>query len=246
MEIASLFGLSLLGSVAGLAGGAVFFISKKFSGMLASVAIPLAAGVLLALTFLELLPESIELLGENTYLLLLVVFVGFFLVERFLFFLHHHEGHMHESAVPLVLFGDTIHNFLDGAAIAAAFLVSPGLGLVVALATFLHETPHEIADFGILLSAGYSRAKAFWTNFFSALATIPGAFLTYYFSAVIENLEAYLLTVAAGLFLYIAATDFLPEVGHEHGKFSLKEVFFLLVGVGIMIGVGFAFPEMTR
>ena len=127
-EITVLFLLATLGSVAGLIGGAIFLLKKEWAKGLASRALPLAAGVLLAVSFLELLPEAVEQVGETAFVTLLVVFVALFLIERFLFLLHHHdERHSHGSkaAVPMVIFGDTVHNFLDGVAIAAAFVVEP-------------------------------------------------------------------------------------------------------------------------
>ena len=130
-----------------------------------------------------------------------------------------------------MIFGDTVHNFLDGVAIAAAFLVNPSLGLVVALSTFLHETPHEIADFGILLSAGWSRQKAFVANLFSALATFPGALLTYFYASRVESAVGVLLAIAAGLFLYVAATDFLPEVRHAPKTKPWRQALLLIMGI---------------
>src|SRR3972149_4452924 len=238
--------LAFLGSVAGLIGGAVLLFKESWSRKLSNLALPLATGVLLAVSFLDLLPEAVEEVGTGAFSIVLGVFILLFLIERFLFHLHHHSSGDEvdpKTTIPLVIFGDTIHNFLDGVAIAAAFMVSPPLGLTVALATFLHETPHEIADFGILLSAGFKPSKAFLTNFYSALATFPGAFLTYFFSQKIEGSIGVLLSVAAGLFLYVASTDFLPENKMESEKSSIKNVSFLVLGVIIVILIGIALPH---
>lgn len=249
----SLLILSFIGSVAGLIGGVVFLFRKKWAKVLAQSAVPLAAGVLLAVSLLDLLPEAIEEIGSQAFPVILIVFVALFLVERFLFYLHHHfdlENHTYqkdrhtETAVPLVIFGDTIHNFLDGVAIAASFIVNPYLGLIVAFSTFLHETPHEIADFGILLSAGWTRQKAFFANFLSALATFPGAILTFYYAERIEAGVGTLLAVAAGLFLYVAATDFLPEVSHAPIGSSRRQALFLVIGILAIVALGFFVPEM--
>lgn len=242
-----LFLYALLGSVAGLIGGVVFLVSKKGAAFLTKISLPLAAGVFLALSFLDLLPEAVEEAGPVAFSIILAVFIIIFLIERLFFPLHHHEDdHPHKSAVPFVIFGDTIHNFLDGIAIGAGFLVNPSLGLLVALGSFLHETPHEIADFAILLRSGFSKAKAFWTNFFSALATIPGAFLTYYYADKVESGIGILLAVAAGLFLYVATTDFLPELTHEHKEKGAhwEQTLFLIIGVLIVVGVRALFPEV--
>ncbi len=248
MELLQLFGLSLLGSIAGLIGGVIFLVRKDLCKPLSKIAIPLAAGVLLALSLLDLFPEAVEQVGDTAFTVVLSVFVLSFLTEKFLFSLHHHEdhdhAHEHKDAVSLVIFGDTIHNFLDGVAIGASFLIDPSLGLFVSLATFLHETPHEIADFGILVSNGWSRKRAFMANFFSAIFTIPGAFLTYFFAAKIESGTGILLSVAAGLFLYVASTDFLPELSHDHGKSNVKQAFFLILGIILIALLKVFVPEM--
>ena len=237
-DLLNIIALAFLGSIAGLIGGAIFLFRADWGRKLSSMALPLATGVLLAVSFLDLLPEAVDQLDTGAFSVVLVVFILLFLIERFLFHLHHHttEDEVEpKTAIPLVIFGDTIHNFLDGVAIAAAFMVSPPLGVTVALATFLHETPHEIADFGILLSAGFKPSKAFLTNFYSALATFPGALLTFFFSQKIEGSVGVLLSVAAGLFLYVAATDFLPETKMESEKSSVKNVSFLILGVILII-----------
>jgi len=158
-----------------------------------------------------------------------------------------HAGHSHvqgETVVPLVIIGDTIHNFLDGVVIGASFLVNPSLALIVSFSTFLHETPHEVADFGILLAKGWSRKKAFLTNLLSALATFPGAFLTYLYAEKIEGGVGILLALAAGFFLYVATTDFLPEATHAPRKFIGRQALFLLIGIFMMVIIRVIFPEI--
>lgn len=250
----SLLILAFIGSIAGLIGGAVLIFKKNWAKALTSNAVPLAAGVLLAVSLLDLFPEAVEEIGDQAFPIILVVFVVLFLTERFFFSLHHHSDkdqalHSHglgkakKTIVPTVILGDTIHNFLDGVAIAASFMISPSLGLVVALSTFLHETPHEIADFGILLSAGWSRKKALATNFLSALATFPGALLTYFYASGVESAVGVLLAIAAGLFLYIATTDFLPEVGRAQKKSSWRQALFLIIGILVIVVLGIIFPK---
>ena len=245
-DLFNILALAFLGSIAGLIGGAVLLFKEHWTKTLANIALPLATGVLLAVSFLDLLPEAVEELGTNTFSIVLAVFIVLFLIERFLFHLHHHSSNDErepKTAIPLVIFGDTIHNFLDGVAIAASYMVNPALGLTVALATFLHETPHEIADLGILLKSGWARKKAFLANFYSALATFPGALFTFYFSQKVEGSVGVLLAIAAGLFLYVAATDFLPETKIESEKSSVKNVSFLILGVILVILIGILLPH---
>src|SRR3972149_5573452 len=253
-SISLLLVYSFIGSVAGLIGGVILLFKKEWAMKLASVSVPLAAGVLLALSWLDLLPEAVEEYGEGAFAVILLVFVILFLVERFFFYFHHHleggethAGHSHvqgETIIPLVIFGDTIHNFLDGVVIGAAFLVNPSLAMIVSFSTFLHETPHEVADFGILLAKGWSRKRAFWANFFSSLATFPGAILTYFYAERIEAGVGILLALATGFFLYVATTDFLPEATHAPRRYLGQQAIFLILGILAIVGIRILFPEV--
>ena len=237
-EFFQLFLLALLGSVIALVGGIVFLFSKKWSKILETNSVPFAAGVLITVAIGGLLPEALEVVGESAFTYVLLSFFGAYLFENVLFNIHHHDGHGHhdhESAVPLVIIGDTIHNLIDGVAIAASFFVSPGLGLITALSTFLHEVPHEIGDFGILLKAGWGKMRIFTVNLISSSMTIVGAFGLLLFQ---ENtvLIGVLLSISAGIFLYLGASDFLPHVG-GHEKSKKREIVALVVGVIVMLAV---------
>ena len=213
-------------------------LKKDWARTLSKYAVPFAAGVLLAVSILHLIPEAVSEYGEGAYLIVLIALLGSFLFEQFFAQLHHHEnrkGTQFKSTIPLVVVGDTIHNFIDGVAIAAAYLITPTFGVVVALATFLHETPHEIGDFGILMSRGMSRGKTFAINFMSALATFPGALMVYYLIPDGREKVGILLAISAGVFLYLGASDFLPEVGEkEERSVVIKEIALLLFGVLLM------------
>lgn len=239
--------LAFVGSVAGLIGGFIFLIKKEWARSLCGLAVPFAAGVLLSVSLLHLLPEAVHELGESAYLIVLLSLLGAFLFEQYFAHLHHHEDRQHtmqKASVPLVIFGDTIHNFIDGVAIASSYFVDPKFGLIVAFATFLHETPHEIGDFGVLMNAGWSRQKTFLANLFSAAATFPGALLVYFFARNVHQLTAVLLAISAGVFLFLGASDFLPDVGEEEkGIPAWKKITLLLLGVLIMYGLTFLFPD---
>jgi zinc and cadmium transporter len=240
--------LSLVGSVAGLIGGVIFLVKRQWSKVLSFYAIPFAAGVLLSVSVLHLIPEASEEMGSGAFMVTLISFLAAFIFEKYFASLHHHEGHegtLQKTTIPLVVFGDTIHNFIDGVAIAAAYLVSPGLGLTVTLSTFLHETPHEIGDFGVLISRGWSRKKTFITNLLSALATIPGALVVFYlFPNASEGSVAWLLAVAAGVFLYLGASDFLPEIGeHENKRDTFLKVLLVVIGVFTIYFMSQILPE---
>lgn len=239
--------LTFVGSVAGLIGGIVFLLKEKWAERLCRFAVPFAAGVLLSTSLLHLLPESVGKVGNDAFLCVLVALLSSFFFEQYCAQLHHHK-HQYSSklasSVPLVLLGDTVHNFIDGVAIASAFLVEPRFGLVVALASFLHETPHEIGDFGVLVAAGYSRGKTFTVNFLSALATFPGALMVFYLMRDAEEKIGLLLAISAGVFLYLGASDFLPEVGEkEDGVAAWKRFLPLVLGAAVMYSLTLVVPE---
>lgn len=230
--------LAFLGSIAGLIGGVIFLLKKEWARKLCCYAIPFAAGVLISVALLHTIPESQHVLGESAMVVVLAAFVFSFIFEEFFASLHHHEGRKHtmlKGSVPLVIFGDTVHNFIDGVAIAGAYLVEPMFGLVIALATFLHETPHEIGDFGVLYSAGWDRKKVVAVNALSASVTFVGVYFTYYIATSSVTFVGYALAIAGGVFLYLGAGDFLPEVSEGNGKVPpWKELLVFVFGVLLM------------
>lgn len=237
-EIIQLFLLSLLGSIVALLSGVIFLYNKKLSDTLQKHSIPFAAGVLITVSLLSLIPEAIEQLGNRALLVVLFSFFGAYLFEYFLVDIHHHEDGYHKKSqggsVALVIVGDTIHNFIDGIAIAASFFANPGLGLVTAFSTFLHEVPHEIGDFGILLAAKWKRKNILIINVISASATIVGAFLTF-FVAENSTFVGTMLSISAGIFLYLGAIDFLPELNAGSSGNKIKAIAPLIIGVVIMV-----------
>lgn len=230
--------LATIGSIAGLIGGAIFLVKIKWAKKLSEHAIPFAAGVLLSTSLLHLIPEAIRETGEIGYTWVLGALLASFFFEQFFAHLHHHNerrGTLLKATVPLVIFGDTIHNFIDGVAIAAAYITDPFFGFVVTLATFLHETPHEIGDFGVLMAAGWTRTRTMTANVLSALATFPGALLVFFFMREADETIGILLAISAGVFLYLGASDFLPEVGEEGRRTpALKNFLLLLTGISVM------------
>lgn len=229
--------LTLLGSIFGLIGGLAFLYIKGWSEWLLKYSTPFAAGVLLTVAIVGLLPEAVDSFGEGAYLITLVSFLTAFLFESLFFSIHHHDDEdtkdTIKGSVPLVIVGDTIHNFIDGAAIGASFATLPGLGLITAVSTFLHEVPHEIGDFGILLHAGWSKKSIILVNTISALVTIIGAFFVFFIFND-GSLLGVMLAIATGIFLYLGASDFLPNI-HRHHINPIKSLIVLLIGVAIMI-----------
>ena len=200
-----------------------------------------AAGTLLAVAFLDLMPEAIEGLEkvrggdviETSLLFILLGFLIFFAIEKFILWHHCHEERctVHTSA-GIVLIGDTLHNFLDGIAIAVAFLVSPAVGIATTVAIFSHEIPQEVADFSILLSSGMKKSRALAYNILSSLASLVGAVAAYFFATTIESAVPILIALTAGGFTYIAAADLIPEIHKEERRTHM--VFqFLIFFIGI-------------
>jgi len=204
--------------------------------------VSLSAGTMIGGAFLHLLPEASEKLEEPTiYSLVLLSFITFFFIEKLLHWRHCHKDHCHiHSFGYLNLFGDAIHNFIDGLILAAAFVTDIKLGLVTTLAIALHEIPQEIGDFGVLLYAGFEKKKALLANFTVALTVVLGGIVGYFLSFQIQNLQTYLLPFAAGGFIYIAASDLMPEIRKEKSlKKSLVSFGIFLLGILLMFLVTF-------
>jgi zinc and cadmium transporter len=142
------------------------------------------------------------------------------------------------------LVGDGVHNFLDGILIAGSFLASPSLGVATTLAVALHEIPQEFGDFGVLIHAGYSKTKAILLNFLIALTAVLGAVITLIIGSQAAQTADLVVPIAAGGFLYIAASDLIPELRKDISPSrSIKQFLVILLGIGIMWGIKFVFSS---
>jgi zinc and cadmium transporter len=236
---------TFFGSIVSLIGGILLLFKKNFAGKLADYLSAFAAGTLLGTAFFDLLPEALEG-GTDTKSVMTWTLVGiliFFLLQRSIHWFHHphgdhDDGHNHpvqKPTGPLIIIGDSLHNFIDGVAIAATFLVNPTLGMVTTLAVGAHEIPHEIGNFAVLLSLGYSRKKVLWYNVLSACTAFAGALLTYYVGPSIAGSLPIFLGITAGFFIYIAASDLIPEIhGWSKNKLAVIESFLLIAGAAIV------------
>ncbi len=198
--------------------------------------VSLAAGGLLGDTFIHLIPQSFERLdGELTVpALVLVGILLFFILEKFIRWRHCHiktsENHLHPVAFMNIV-GDSIHNFADGVAIGASFLVSLPVGVATTLAVILHEIPQEMGDFGILIKWGLSAKKALFFNFLTALTSLVGVGLVFMIGDLSKYLSLILLPVIAGGFLYIAGSDLIPELHNNKCETHLFESLVQLAGI---------------
>ena len=207
---------SLVGGLFSLIVVGVYFISKKGALSLAKIATSFAAGSLLAAAFFDLLTEAVHLEQIETALAFcLVGIIGFFLLENFISVFHHHhneDDRHHKTKLSLIVIGDTVHNFIDGIAIGAAFLINPASGITTALVVALHEIPQEIGDFGLMLSKNVSKTKALVINIISSLASTIGAVAAYFLADRLSLSIPVLLGITAGFFIYIAVSDIIPEI----------------------------------
>lgn len=200
--------------------------------------ISFSAGALLGDVFIHILPEIMG--GERALSSGIYVLAGimlFFVLERVLKWHHSHTSHDEEvhSMVYLTTVGDVLHNFLDGVAIAAAFLVSTPVGIATAAAVIFHEIPQEIGQFAILLHGGWSKRKALLYNFFSALTAIVGAVLVLLFSQSFTEAPTFLLGIGAASFIYIAMADLIPELQKEqHTRRSVLQFIWMVAGIAVM------------
>lgn len=228
LSLACALGLTLMG--------------RKRSGITVALT-ALSSGVLLSTALLHLGPEAAhEGLDDLAFVALLIGILIFFFIERLVIWYHHHdELHDVKPAAYLIAVGDTIHNFLDGVAIAAAFLINPELGLLAVIAISLHEIPQEVADFTIMTNKGFSIKKATIVNIVSAGAALLGGIGVFVLDEVLTPSLPWLLGISAGMFLYIALADLIPELHHHAAleKNRWPQVVWLLVGIAIVVGLGF-------
>jgi len=234
---------SLAGGIlsAGAAACALFLRAAWISPL-----VSLAIGALLGAAFLEVIPHAFEHGDPHTVAAsILGGILVFFILEKLLLWRHSHDehevalapggahGHDHGRSGALIVVGDTIHNFLDGILIAAAFLQSTQLGIVTALAIVAHEIPQEVGDFLILLNSGYSKAKAFLLNMLSSCATLVGGVLGYHALQVIEGWTPMLLGIVAASMIYVAVADLIPGL-HRRPELraTLSQTVLIALGIG--------------
>ena len=241
---------SLVGSLFSLIGGLLLLAGRLSVARVQRVAVPFAAGALLAAAFLDLLPEALEHDESAMMVTALVLsgFVIFFILERFLGWFHHHHNHQvrgridtkerrRSSARSLIVVGDTLHNALDGMVIGAAFLADPTVGIITTIAIAAHEVPQEIGDFGALLALGMRRKTVLAVNVLSAVITVLMAAVVFGIGSSLTMIEPILLALAAGMFIYIAASDLVPTIHEEQSmRIANFQTMVLLIGL-VVVGL---------
>jgi zinc and cadmium transporter len=213
--------------------------------------ISFATGALLAVAFWGLIPEAFEAVKpvefQNLSGTILAGLLGFFILEKVLVWRHCHSdkcvahseenvhGHSHSVKVStgaLIIIGDSIHNFVDGVLIGAAFLTDIKLGIVTSIAVATHEIPQEVGDFVILLESGYSKKKALSYNVLSSMTTVIGGMLAYFCLENLHQTLPYFLVLAASSFIYIAVSDLIPTLHKKTDiKSSVEQIILIVAGM---------------
>lgn len=235
----TIFLFTFLSSIASLFIVALLLLREKWIRKISFYLVSFGAGALLATGFTDTLPEAVKM-SQNAFLLTTLFIALFFLIERVFMHFHHHED---ENAgklrlpISFLMFGDGLHNFIDGISIATTFLVSFPLGLLTSIAVFIHEIPHELGDFGILLHSGYSRKKVLGFNILTGITAFIGAILGFYFGQKIHGSLVVLLSLTSANFVYLSLADLLPEIHEQVKKDAVKHVTLFFAGVLLMLAL---------
>jgi len=255
--VANVLAATGLISLISLSGIFALSLSDEALHKILFVVIGFSAGSILGAVYFDLLPEAVELAEELAFVYIALGFISFFFLERFLYWYHGH-GHREDiEALPAIpgrantsefvylnLVGDAIHNFIDGLVIAASFLASPAVGLAATIAIIFHELPQEMGDYGILIYGGFKRRMALVLNFAVALTVVLGGATALFLIGSVEALSGVLIALAAGGFIYLGASELVPELHEEKtlGRSVLQFVAFLL-GMALIWSLGIVFPE---
>ena len=235
----------LIVSLVSLVGVFTLSLKEEILKKYVFIFISLAVGALLGDAFIHLIPEALEK-SQNTDTASMFIIAGiiiFFILEKF-FHWHHHgedkdETHIHPMG-KLVLFSDGIHNFIDGIIIGASFLLSVPIGIATTIAVILHEIPQEIGDFAVLIHSGYTKTRALWLNFLSALLSFLGLIMVLAINQIEQTITLYFLPIAAGGFIYIAVADLIPELQKTKKiKYSILQLIAVIGGILAMLALTF-------
>lgn len=242
--IAWLLGLTsvIIISAISLMGILVLWLKDKQLEKILLYLVSFSVGGLFGDAFIHLIPEAIEESGFGTSvsLLILLGILSSFVVEKFLQWRHCHiptsVEHPHSFAY-MNLFGDAVHNLIDGLIVGGSYLVSIPIGISTTLAVVFHEIPQELGDFGVLIHGGFDKKKAVWFNFLTALAAIIGAIIAFVLGSTIEGFIPLLIPFAAGNFIYIAGSDLIPELRKDEPdlKKATLQVVSITLGVAMML-----------
>jgi len=237
---------TLINGLIGLIGIFSLWMKEKFFNKIIMILVAFSAGALLSGAFFHLMAEALDKLSPAwAFGYMLAGFILFFVIERFLHWhhCHHHGGKCAVHPVSyLIIFGDSVHNFIDGVIIGASFIVSVPFGIITTLLIIGHEIPQELGNFGVLVYGGFGKTKALLYSFLAQLSCVVGGVLGFVFSQRINGVIPFILPFAAGGFIYIAASDLIPELHKEPKlKKSLVSFGFFIVGIVFMFMLKYLF-----
>jgi len=228
---------TIIVSLISLVGIFTLILKQKDMKKITIFMIALAAGTLMADAFIHLIPDAINKGASMTWVL--IGFIIFLLFEKLIHWHHYDKNHTIHSLAYVNTMGDLIHNFIDGVIIGATFLADMRLGIITTIAIIFHEIPQEIGDFGVLIHSGLKIKTAILINLLTALTAILGGVVAYLLSTIAENSIKILTPLAAGGFIYIAASDLIPELMKEKNlKKSLIHLIIFIIGAALITGVG--------
>lgn len=233
---------TLLDSLTALAGILTLWMKPKLFKKILITLVAFSTGALLSGAFFHLIPEALDTLTPMAaFTYVLIGFIIFFLIERFLHWHHCHDGKCDVHPVSyLILIGDGIHNLIDGIIIGISFFVSISFGIITTFLVIGHEVPQELGNFGILVYSGWGKTKSLVYNLLAQLTCVIGGILSYFLSTSIEGIVPFILPFAAGGFIYIAASDLVPELHKEPElKKSLVSFSFFIIGIVFMLAIKF-------
>ena len=241
--LATVLGLSLLGSCGGLlVASSLLLFNDSVRRRLVPGLVSYAVGALLGVALLNLLPEALTFLAPPAvFATLLGGILVFFVLEKLVLIRHCHTDacQVHGATAALVIIGDAFHNFIDGAIICTAVLVSVPLGINTAIAVAAHEIPQEVGDVAILLSAGYSRRRALLLNLVSGGSGLVGALVAFGTIRIIPTIRPFVLAFSAASLLYIAMSDLIPDLHRgQVDANSLRQVLLIAAGIATIVVFG--------
>ncbi len=229
--------MTFINGLLAFAGAIIYYVFKNNLGKILIFLVSFATGALIGGAFFHFIPEAVEEINL-TYTIMITVlgFLIFFVFEKVVHWHHCHNGKCDKHVYPyLLLWGDGIHNFIDGLIIAGSFLVSIPFGIISSILIMIHELPQEIGDFGVLVYGGLEPKKALIYNFLSQLTAVLGGIIGFFFLGI-KDLSIYLLPIAAGGFIYIAFADLIPEVFKEKNIVKLiVNILFIILGLFVLI-----------